>query len=166
MTGFREIDMDPAARRRLRRFLAHAFQTGSYARLDSVPLERLDPRWDDPELWLPAGVASFRAAREIRDELAYPLIVAVTFSLRGESAQPPADARQLAVELGEDPPAVTVFEVGSPFLAEPPVRDLGPARLGAPDDADVGAELVTWDPPGEPPVRSLILSSHPRPAGD
>jgi hypothetical protein len=163
MVGFPKVSMAPAARRRLRRFLAHAFQTGSYTRLDSVPLARLDPEWADPELWLPAGLASFSAAREIRDELAYPLIVAVTFSLRGGSETPPRDAEQLTAELSGASPAVTLFEVGTPFLADPPVRDVNPARLGLPSAPDVGAELAIWEPPGEPPIRSLILSSHPRP---
>jgi hypothetical protein len=161
MSGFRELTMTPSARRRLRRFMAHAFQTGSYARLDSVPLSRLDPEWAARELWVPAGRASFEAAREIRDDLRYPLIAAVTFSLFGNSETPPKDADQLAAELAETAPAVTLFEAGTPFLADPPVRDVEPARLGLPGDDDVAVELILWEPPEEPPVRSLVISSRP-----
>ena len=161
MSGFREIVMDQSARRRLRRFMSHAFQTGSYARLDSVPLPRLNPEWADRNLWVPAGRASFEAAREIRDDLRYPLIAAVTFSLFGNSETPPKDADQLSAELAETAPAVTLFEMGTPFLADPPVRDVEPARLGLPGDDDVAVELILWEPPEEPPVRSLVVSSRP-----
>lgn len=161
MSDSGEVVLDPAVKRRLRRFMAHSFQTGSYARLDSLPLPRLNPDWSNQHLWVAAGLASFDAAREIRDELRHPLIAAVTFSLSGDGDEPPHDRGQLARELSDTAPAVSLFEVGSPFLSDPPVRDVTPARLGLRDDPDVAIELIVWEPPGEPPVRSLVISSRP-----
>lgn len=157
------------ATRRLKHFLATAFQTASYERFDGVPLERIDASWAERSAWMEGALTCFHAARSMRDRARYPLVVAISFALRPAGAALGVTFRDLAGldrELDDTSPILTVYA---------PHEDGGgghggvvPVHVGIfglePSDA-VRAELIEWrfedDDPQEAWIRSVLLLSDP-----
>jgi hypothetical protein len=124
------------AMRRLRRFLAHSFQTRSYERFDGLSIARIDASVEGVDTWIPAALRWLAAARRVRDEARYPLGIGVTFALaesdkhRGVSFR---SAAELARELAEPPPVLGFVPPDAPYLEDavpvhPGVFGLDPAE--------------------------------------
>jgi hypothetical protein len=153
--------------RRLKRWLAHSFQTRSWERLDSLPITRLDPRLRHDERWLEAGVAWLRAARDMRDRARYPLSVVLTMSLREQGEARGVtfrNPRELAAEMDDEPPAISLAPPGSAFLEE--AEDVHPGLCGLDPAEGFRCLLREWTFPagaGGGVYRSVLIVGDPPP---
>jgi hypothetical protein len=86
-----------------------------YRRFDDLHIDDVDPRYEDPRLWMPGITAALNEAVSIRDLHNWPFTVAAGISLMSsEIAQGPAirNPDDVVQQIDETPPSLYVFPKG------------------------------------------------------
>ena len=140
------------AERRIRHWLANAFQSRSWERFDSLPLPRVDARFAPRETWVQGSIWCLDRAGAAHRRARYPLAVAMSFDLveAGVDARPPRTLTELGEPLGEEPPALTAFPPGGEFDELVRESPCDPTLFGPETPPELVCAMSSWSLPEEP----------------
>jgi hypothetical protein len=106
----------------IEQWMQDAIVDEGYRRFDDLHVDEIDPRYEEPSLWLQGVAASLDEAASIRDRHSWPFTVAAGISLKssdiaeGVTIAHPADVVE---QFDETPPSLYVFPKGAePWATE------------------------------------------------
>jgi hypothetical protein len=109
-------------KRTIEQWMHDAIVDEGYRRFDDLHVDEIDPRYEEPSLWLQGVVAALDEAASIRDRRNWAFTVAAGISLtssdvaQGETIKQPGDVVR---QFDETPPSLYVFPKGAePWTTE------------------------------------------------
>lgn len=139
------------AERRVRQWLANAFQSRSWERFDSLPLPRIDASFAPREAWIHGAIWCLDRAGAAQRRARYPLAIALSFDLveATKDTPPPRSLSELASQLGEEPPALTAFPPGGELDELVRESPCDPALFGPEAPPELVCGWSSWSLPEE-----------------
>jgi hypothetical protein len=105
----------------IERWMPNIVEDGGIERFDYLHIDKIDNNWKPRQMWIEAGVQSYRIALGLRDEHQLPFVVSLGFSLEACEQSPGLDFRtreELQQRLNHTPPSLYLFERGKEPWAE------------------------------------------------
>jgi hypothetical protein len=126
-------------RRTIEEWLHEVIVNEGHRRFDDLHIDEIDPRYEEPSLWLQGIVAALNEAAGLRDSHSWPFTIAAGIALKSSNAAEgvmPGRPSDVVKQLDVTPPSLYAFpEGGEPWAIERQVYTEIPAAVVAADDA-------------------------------